>query len=138
MQGSCVGRLPSLWCSGDPADRAEARRICITECPVQRDYLDWALEAIPRSDKAIYGGVNASQRARLARARGITAPRVSGIPLIEARMTCCPACGLPLSGENLITEPGRRPGTVRRRCRACTRRRKAAAYAARRGEEDTA
>jgi hypothetical protein len=38
--GSCVGVLPSLWCSSDPADRAEAKRICVSDCPVQQACLD--------------------------------------------------------------------------------------------------
>jgi hypothetical protein len=77
---------------------------------------------VPASDIAIYGGFNASQRRPLVQQRGLVRP--NGMAAINALVTCCGTCGLPLSGENLITEPGRRPGAVRRRCRACTRRRK--------------
>jgi len=54
------------------------------------------------------------------------------VAAINAHKVNCPECGLPLSGDNLITEPGRRPGTVRRRCRGYTRRRKHEGYERRR------
>jgi len=56
------------------------------------------------------------------------------VAAINAAKQDCPECGLPLSGNNLITEPRRRPGTVRRQCRACTRRRKYEDYERRRAE----
>jgi hypothetical protein len=132
MQGSCVGyRPPGLWTSDDPAQRDRAREIC-ADCHVQPECLSWALRAVPVSDSAIYGAAGPAERRRLRAALGITRP--NAVAVINARKTCCPECGLPLSGDNLITEPGRRPGTVRRRCRACTRRRKHEDYQRRRAE----
>jgi hypothetical protein len=128
-QGSCVGVLPSPWTSDDPQDRAHAQIVCTVDCPVASACLSWALRAVPVSDTAIYGGTTASERRALRKQRGLTRP--NGAVAINAAKTACPECGLPLQGENLITEPGRRPGTLRRRCRACTRARKAAAHAAR-------
>ncbi len=87
-----------------------------------RQCLDWALRAVPAGDPAIYAGTGPSERRLLRAQRGLARP--NAVQAINAAKACCPACGLPLSGGNLITEPGRRPGTVRRRCRACTRRRK--------------
>jgi hypothetical protein len=129
MQGACVGILPSPHTSDDPAERTRARLICI-ECHVIDACLSWALRAVPTSDSAIYAGTGPSERRALRAQLGLRRP--NAVTAINAAKTCCPACGLPLSGENLITEPGRRPGSVRRRCRACTRARKAAAHAAQR------
>jgi Transcription factor WhiB len=127
-EGACVGVVPSPWTSDDPADRTRARLTCITGCHVAAACLSWALRAVPASDSAIYAGTGPSERRQLRAAAGLQRP--NAVTAINAAKTCCPECGLPLSGENLITEPGRRPGSVRRRCRACTRARKAAAYAA--------
>jgi Transcription factor WhiB len=126
-EGACVGVMPSPWVSDDPAQRTHARVICITQCHVAGACLAWALRAVPVDDSAIYAGTGPSERRALRAQLGLRRPH--GVVAINAAKTCCPECGLPLSGENLITEPGRRPGTVRRRCRACTRARKAAAYA---------
>ena len=131
QEGACVGVLPSPWTSDDPADRTRARLICITECHVQAQCLDWSLRAIGSGDSAIYGGVGPSERRALRAGRGIRRP--NGTVALNRAKTACPACGLPLSGENLILERGRRPGSTRRRCRACTRQRKAE-YAQRRKE----
>jgi hypothetical protein len=128
-EGACVGVLPSPWTSDDPQDRAHAQIVCITQCHIIDPCLSWALRAVPVSDTAIYGGTTASERRRLRAERGLRRP--NPVVAINRAKTCCPQCGLPLSGENLITEPGRAPGKVRRRCRACTRARKAAAHAAR-------
>jgi hypothetical protein len=116
--------------SDDPAERTHARIVCITECHVAQACLSWALRAVPTSDSAIYAGTGPSERRALRAQLGITRP--NAVTAINAAKTVCPECGLPLSGPNLVTEPGRRPGTVRRRCRACTRRRKHAAYERRR------
>jgi hypothetical protein len=90
---------------------------------------------VPAADTAIYGGCTAPERARLRQQMGLgRLPGPSGRPAIEASLTCCPECGLPLQGPNLITEV-RRDGSAHRRCRACTRARKTAsmrAYRARR------
>jgi hypothetical protein len=86
----------------------------------------WALHAIPASDSAIYGGTGPGQRRKLRKMLGITRP--NAVATINEAKTTCPQCGEALRGDNLITEPGRRPGTVRRRCRACTRIRKHEAY----------
>jgi hypothetical protein len=123
-EGSCVGVIPSPWTSPDPADRTRARLICITECHVAAACLDWALRAVPTSDSAIYAGTGPSERRLLRAQRGISRP--NAVTAINAAKTCCGECGLPLAGPNLVTEPGRRPGTTRRRCRACTRARKTA------------
>jgi hypothetical protein len=128
-EGSCVGVLPSPWTSDDPRDRTRARLICM-ECHVIEQCLRWSLAAIPNSDSAIYAGCGPSERRSLRAQRGIARP--NGTAAINAAKTCCPQCGLPLSGPNLIEEAGRRPGTTRRRCRSCTRARKAAAYERRR------
>lgn len=130
MQGACVGVLPSPWTSDDPADRTRARLICMTECHVAAACLDWALAAVPVSDSAVYAGTGPSERRALRAARGIKRP--NAVTAISAARQSCPECGTPLAGENLITEPGRRPGTVRRRCRNCTRIRKHEAYQRRR------
>jgi transposase-like protein len=88
---------------------------------------DWALRAIPASDTSIYAGTTtAAARHRLRRALGIIRP--NAVSAINAAKATCPECGLPLSGTNAITEPGRRPGTVRWRCRACTQLRKREDY----------
>jgi hypothetical protein len=129
-EGACVGVIPSPWVSDDPGDRTRARLICITECHVASACLSWALRAVPADDSAIYAGTGPSERRALRAQLGLRRP--NAVVAINAAKTCCPECGLPLSGENLITEPGRRPGTVRRRCRACTRARKHAAYERRR------
>jgi hypothetical protein len=128
MQGACVGVLPSPWVSDDPAERARAREICAS-CHVQPACLSWALSAVPVGDPAIYGGCGPAERRRLRAALSITRP--NAVAVINAAKQDCPECGEALSGCNLITEAGRRPGAVRRRCRACTQRRKAASYAAR-------
>jgi hypothetical protein len=128
-EGACVGVIPSPWVSDDPAERTHARLICITQCHVASACLSWALRAVPVGDTAIYGGTTASERRVLRTAYGLQRP--NGVTAINAAKTCCPACGLPLAGENLIEERGREPGKVRRRCRSCTRARKAAAHAAR-------
>lgn len=129
-EGSCVGVIPSPWVSDLPADRTRARLICITQCHVAAACLDWALRAVPTSDSAIYAGTGPSERRLLRAQRNLRRPNAT--TAINAAKTCCPECGLPLAGPNLITEPGRRPGTVRRRCRACTKRRKHEAYQRRR------
>lgn len=67
-EGACVGRLPSLHTSDDPADRAEAVRVCEQDCPVLIQCQTWSL-SLPQSDLAIYGGLNASGRARMRLAR---------------------------------------------------------------------
>jgi hypothetical protein len=131
-EGRCVGVVPSPWTSDDPGERAHARIVCMTECHVAAACLDWALRAIPSDDSAIYAGTGPSERRRLRAERGIT--RRNAVAAINAAKQDCPECGLPLAGENLITEPGRRPGSVRRRCRNCTRQRKAEAYQRRRAE----
>jgi Transcription factor WhiB len=128
-EGACVGVIPSPWTSDDPRERTHARLICITQCHVAPACLSWALRAVPVDDSAIYAGTGPSERRALRAERGLRRP--NAVVAINRAKVTCPSCGLPLSGENLITEPGRRPGTVRRRCRACTRARKAAAYAAR-------
>jgi transcription factor WhiB len=133
QEGLCVAAghpPPDAWAEPRHPDRELARMLCREACHVQAICLEWALAAVPHSDTAVYAGTTRSQRAVLRRQRGYPASPLSGVPLINSRKTCCPACGLPLAGENLITEPGRRPGTVRRRCRACTKRRKHAAHAA--------
>ena len=133
-EGLCVAAghpPPDAWTEPGHPDRQLARMLCREACHVAAACLEFALH-LPASDTAIYAGTTAADRTALRRQRGIAPPPPYGVPLINSRKTCCPACGLPLSGENLITEPGRRPGTVRRRCRACTQRRKAAAHAARR------
>jgi Transcription factor WhiB len=121
-EGACVGVLPSPWTSDDPAQRAHARIVCITECHVADACLAWALRAVPAGDPAIYAGTGPSERRALRAERGIRRP--NAVAAINAAKVTCPRCGLPLQGPNLVTEPGRRPGTVRRRCRACTARRK--------------
>jgi hypothetical protein len=125
MQGACVGHPGGWWVSDDLADRQAARQVC-TGCQVLADCLDWALRAIPGDDTTIYAGTGPAQRRRLRAKRGITRP--NGTQAINAAKVICPECGEALSGENLITEPGRRPGTVRRRCRACTQLRKREDY----------
>jgi hypothetical protein len=128
QQGHCVGHPhPGWWTSDDPAERELAIQVC-QSCHVAAPCLDWALHAVPSQDTAIYGGTTASQRRRLRAERGITRPNATAA--INAAKTTCPECGLTLSGSNLITEAGRRPGSARRRCRACTRRRKHEARAA--------
>jgi hypothetical protein len=132
-EGACVGHPGAdAWTEPRHPDREAARMTCLHCCPVQRTCLDWALAAVPASDVALYGGATAAQRARLRRQRGLERPLIAGIPVINAAKAACGNCGLPLSGENLVTEAGRRPGTYRRRCRACTRARKAQAYQDRR------
>jgi hypothetical protein len=133
-EGACVGIIPSPWTSDDPQDRAHAQIVCITQCHVIDACLRWALRAVPTSDSAIYGGTGPSERRRLRAELGIT--RGNGVARINAAKQACPECGLPLSGPNLIEERGRRPGTTRRRCRACTRQRKAAAHAARQAAQE--
>jgi hypothetical protein len=132
-EGACVGVIPSPWTSDDPQARAHAQIVCITQCHVIDACLSWALRAVPVGDTAIYGGTTASERRKLRAERGLRRP--NGVIALNAAKTTCPECGLPLSGEDLITEPGRAPGKIRRRCRACTRQRKAAAYAARHAKE---
>jgi hypothetical protein len=135
--GSCVGHpRPDLWISpASPAEREEAKHICRFCCPVTLTCRDWALKAVPAADTAIYGGCTAPERARLRQQMGLgRLPGPSGRPAIEAALTTCPECGLPLQGPNLVTEV-RRDGSAHRRCRACTRARKTAsmrAYRARR------
>jgi hypothetical protein len=125
-EGRCVGWPPPVpWVSDDRAERDRAREIC-AGCHVQPACLSWALRAVPVDDNAIYGGTGPGQRRRLRAERGIARP--NAVAVINAAKQCCPECGLPLSGDNLITEPGRRPGSVRRRCRNCTRRRKHESY----------
>jgi hypothetical protein len=133
-EGACVGIIPSPWTSDDPQDRAHAQIVCITQCHVASACLAWALRAVPVSDTAIYGGTTASERRALRAAYGLQRP--NGVVALNAAKTCCPQCGLPLAGENLITERGREPGKIRRRCRACTRQRKAAAHAARQAAQE--
>lgn len=129
-EAPCVGHPKHWWTSDDPGERASAKAVCRTACHVRESCLSWSLRAVPVGDSAIYGGTGPAERRRLRAQRGITRP--NAVAAINARKTWCPECGEALSGENLITEPGRRPGTVRRRCRACTRRRKAGAYERRR------
>lgn len=122
-EGHCAGHEhPGWWTSDDPAERELATQVC-QSCHVSAQCLDWALRSVPIADTAIYAGTTASQRRRLRAQLGITRPNATAA--INAAKTTCPECGLPLSGSNLITEAGRRPGSVRRRCPACTRRRKA-------------
>jgi hypothetical protein len=136
-EGACVGwPAPVPWVSDDPAERTHAKIICITECHVIDACLRWSLAAIPTDDSSVYAGCGPSERRALRAQRGITRP--NAVTAINAAKVTCPACGLPLSGPNLIEEPGRRPGTVRRRCRACTRRRKAEAYQRRRAAREAA
>ncbi len=126
MQGACAGHpSPGWWTSDDRDEREAAKQVC-AGCHVAQQCLSWALKAVPISDTSIYAGTTSSQRRRLRAQLGITRPNAT--QAINAAKTICSECGLPLSGENLITEAGRRPGTVRRRCRACTRRRKNADY----------
>src|SRR2546430_1372992 len=100
QEGSCVGHPNARWwVSDDPAERELARRIC-DGCHVKAACRDWALRAVPASDTAIYAGTTAAARRRLRRALGITRP--NAVVAINARKTCCPECGLPLSGDNLI------------------------------------
>ena len=109
-EGLCVANghpSPDAWAEPRHPDRELARMLCIEACHVQQICLSWALRAVPVSDTAIYGGATRSQRTVLRRQRGITRPNAT--TAINARKTCCPECGLPLSGENLITEPGRLP-----------------------------
>jgi hypothetical protein len=127
MEGACVGHPDARWwVSDNQGERELARRVCDDSCHVKAPCLSWALRAIPASDTSIYGGTTAAARRRLRRALGIV--RQNSVVMINAAKTACPSCGEALSGQNLITEPGRRPGTVRRRCRACTQRRKREAY----------
>ena len=135
-EGACVGHPHAhWWTSDDRAERDCARRVC-GGCHKAPACLFWALRAIPTSDSAIYAATGPGQRRKLRKMLGIT--RRNATASINAAKECCPACGLPLAGDNLITEQGRRPGTVRRRCRACTRIRKHEGYMRRRAAAQAA
>jgi hypothetical protein len=132
-EGACVGHPHAHWWTSDiTRERDLARQVC-GGCHKAPACLFWALRAIPTSDSAIYGGTGPGQRRKLRKMLGITRP--NAVAAVNAAKECCPACGLPLAGENLITEAGRRPGTIRRRCRACTRIRKHEAYERRRAQQ---
>lgn len=66
QHAGCRGHDPDLWYSHDPADKAAARRICRTGCPVQDACLDYALTTHTDSDDSgIWGGTDAPQRRHL-------------------------------------------------------------------------
>jgi WhiB family transcriptional regulator, redox-sensing transcriptional regulator len=106
--GACIGHDPDMWFSGDGIDAARAKGICLAECPVRFQCLEYAVrEDIPGGT---WGGLDEAERR----------------PLTEARARKC-RNGLHLmDAENTYTAPD---GT--RSCKGCRR----AAEAARRTAE---
>ena len=67
-RGLCVTHPNRDWWSSDGPDQREAACHVCARCPVRGPCFEYSL-TLPASDRAIYAGTTAAERARLRRAR---------------------------------------------------------------------
>lgn len=72
--GACVPYGPEMWFSYQPTEQDEARRICVNECPVQHECLEYALAR--REDDGIWGGHSERSRRRILKERRAAATAI--------------------------------------------------------------
>jgi Transcription factor WhiB len=141
--GLCANHPDShWWTSGRPTERKAAASAC-EKCPVLEACRTWALSVPSYATKgATYGGLTPGRRlallkpeqatrraehaARRKRERRADAKREGMAAVNAAKETC--DFGHDLAGENVKTYPRTgKPGSTRRVCVACVRRRSASA-----------